>query len=112
MTLYDYLKLMETGDELTVFDTDYDIEVYFFNQCEDFWDEQIMKFAQVLEVKKILNHGVEVNFTEVINKNLDEIKKAGLFNYTDEESIVCCLDSVLAGNVSEEWMYQFVKILK
>lgn len=35
MTLYEYLKLMPDGDELTVWDADYEIETYFYGGNPD-----------------------------------------------------------------------------
>lgn len=40
MTLYDYLELMPDGEELTVWDKDYDIETYFYGGQPDKNDKE------------------------------------------------------------------------
>lgn len=116
MTLHDYLSFMEEGDELTVWDTDYITESYFYahKHAEDSWDNSMIELSKLLTVKKIDNHGgVEVNLSEVIENHLENLKKADLFAYKDIDTdyIMEDIDMILAGNVSESWLEKFVKAL-
>jgi hypothetical protein len=114
MKLYDYLNLMEDGEELTVWDTDYDIETYFYsgNDTEDSWDSSMEELSKLLTIKKIHTTGVEVNLSNVIEGKIAELEKANLFHYCNIESIMSDIDNILAGNVSEKWLEKFVEVLK
>lgn len=114
MTLYDYIK--QTDDfEITVFDKDYDIEIYFYkNDSEelDDWDKSMEKLSKLLTVERISNRGVIVNLSELIENKLENIKKSDLFYETAVDSIMDSIESIISGNVSEEWFEKFICCLK
>lgn len=113
MTLYDYIK--QTKDwEITVFDKDYDIEVYFYKNDDeelDSWDKSMEKLSKLLTIDNISKYGVTVNLAEVIEKHLEDLKKAELFIYCDIDSIMDDIEAIISGNISEKWMERFVNIL-
>ena len=113
MTLYDYIKQTEDW-EVTVFDKDYDIEIYFYKNDDeelDSWDKSMEKLSMLLTVDNISEYGVTVNLAEVIEKHLKDLKKAKLFIYCDIDSIMDDIESIISGNVSEKWMERFVNTL-
>ena len=113
MTLYDYLKLMPEGEELTVFDKDYDMETYFYGgKPNDKWDKAMFNLSKLLTIEEIRNNGVTVNLSKIIENRIEELSNANLFIRCDIDSIMDDIDNILAGNVSENWMDEFVSILK
>ena len=113
MTLYDYLNLMPEGEELTVWDKDYDMETYFYGgKPDDKWDKAMSDLSKLLTIEEIRNNGVTVNLSEMIENKLENLDKADLFIRCDIDSIMDNIDNILAGNVSENWMEQFVAALK
>lgn len=113
MKLYQYLNLMPEGEELTVWDREYDMETYFYGgKPNDKWDKALSDLSKLLTVTEIRNNGVTVNLSEVIENKLANLNKADLFIRCDIDSIMSDLDNILAGNVSENWMEQFVEALK
>lgn len=114
MKLYDYLKTLEEGTELTVWDTDYDIESYFYNdepEEDDDWQTSMLELAKLLDVTEIKKRGVIVNLSEVIEKKTNELKEADLFRKCTTDSIMNSMEGILAGYVSEEWFKKFVDVL-
>ena len=116
MTLHDYISLMPDGEELTVWDKDYDIEVYFYGgqpDMNDKWEIAIDELSHLLTIEKINSRGVTVNLSEVIKKHIGELEKADLFHdgCCDIDSIMESIESIISGNVSGEWMEKFVNIL-
>lgn len=112
MKLYEYLDLMPEGEELTVWDKDYDMETYFYGgEPEDEWDKAMSDLSKLLTVEEIKNNGVTVNLSEIIESKTDKLDKANLFIECDIDSIMDDIDNILAGNVSEEWMEEFVVAL-
>ena len=111
MKLYDYLKLMPEGNELTVWDKDYDIETYFYSDrpLDDRWGKSMWKLAEILDIIQINMNGVTVNLAEVIEKKLDEIST--LFVQCDIEDVMENIPNIFAGNVSEGWMERFINIM-
>lgn len=114
MTLYDYIK--QTKDwETTVFDKDYDIEVYFYKNDEDeeldSWDESMEKLSKLLTVDEISKNGVIVNLSELIESKMENLKEAELFRVVDIDLIMDDIEAIISGNVSEEWMEEFVTAL-
>ena len=111
MTLYEYLK--QTRDwEVTVWDKDYDIETYFYKtDGKDKWDKAMNDLAKLLTISQFNKDGLVVNLTEVIEKKIPQLKKADLFIKCTVAAIMECIDSVLAGNVSESWLEKFVEAL-
>ena len=114
MKLYDYLLLMEYGDELTVWDKEYDVEIYFYNDfdIEDSWSNSMMELSKLLTIDTIHPNGVTVNLSEIIENNIEELKKSNLFIRCNIDSIMYDIDNIISGNVSEKWMEKFVSILK
>ena len=112
MKLYDYLVTLEEGTELTVWDTDYDIESYFYNdEADDDWQTSMLELAKLLDVIEIKERGVVVNLSEVIENKIKELKEADLFIKCNIDSIMNDIQNILAGYVNEEWFKEFVEIL-
>ena len=116
MKLYDYLVTLEEGTELTVWDENYDIESYFYNDEpedeDDDWQTSMLDLAKLLDVTETKKCGVIVNLSEVIEKKLDELKEANLFRRCTTDSIMNDMENILSGYVSEEWFKKFVDVLK
>lgn len=114
MKLYDYLKKTEIGEEITVWDAEYDMEIYFYNakSTDDKWDKAMMKIAKVLNITKIYNSGVEVDLSKIIEKNIKKLISVGLFpNDTTLDGIMVNIDKIFAGYVSEKWFVEFADTL-
>lgn len=112
MKLYDYLSLMTKDDELTVWDKDYDIEIYFYNSYNndgDKWDEAIRELSKILTIVQIKRNGVIVDLADVIEKKIDKL--AGLFISCNIDNIMDDIPNIMAGYVSEKWMCEFIDIL-
>ena len=114
MKLYDYLLQIENGEEVTVWDKEYDIETYFYNDfdMDDSWDKSMSELSKLLTVEEIRPRGVVVNISEIIKEQIDDLKKAELFYKTDIDVIMYDMNSILSGNVSEKWMEKFINALK
>lgn len=112
MKLYDYLTTLEEGTELTVWDKEYDIESYFYNDEEDDdWQTSMLELAKLLDVTEVKERGVIVNLSDVIENKLNELKEANLFIRCTVDSIMNDMESILSGYVSEEWFKKFVDVL-
>ena len=112
MKLYDYLTTLEEGTELTIWDEDYDIESYFYNdEADDDWQTSMLELAKLLDVTEIKERGVIVNLSEVIEKKLNELKESNLFLRCTTNKIMGSMEGILAGGVSEEWFKEFVDVL-
>lgn len=112
MKLYDYLVTLEDGTELTVWDKEYDMETYFYNdEADDDWQTSMLELAKLLDVIEVKERGVVVNLSEVIEKKLNELKEADLFIKCNIDSIMNDIQNILAGYVSEEWFKEFVDVL-
>lgn len=114
MTLYEYLKTRNDGEEVTVFDIDYDIESYFYNDedPEDRWQTAMLELTKKLDVIKIHKNGVEVNLSEVIERNIEKLSEAGLFIICDVDAIMDDIMAILSGYVSEKWLEKFADTLE
>lgn len=113
MKLYEYLNSMPDGDELTVWDKEYDMETYFYSgKPSDRWDKAMSDLSKLLTVEETRSNGVVVNLSKVIESKIEKLKKAELFIRCDIDSIMYDIDNILAGYVSEEWMERFVGALK
>ena len=113
MKLYEYLSLMPEGEELTVWDKDYDMETYFYGgKPDDKWSEALLELSKLLTITEIRTGGVIVNLSEVIENNMDKLEKADLFTDYDIDIIMSEMERDIAGNVSESWMQKFVDALK
>lgn len=108
MTLYDILP--KNGDETTVHDKYYDIETYFYySDNGDAWDNAMMDLAKLLEVVETNPNGVIVDLSGLIESKIEKL--IDLFIDCDIDSIMDDIESILAGNVSEKWLVDFVKAL-
>ena len=67
--------------------------------------------AKLLTISRFSKDGLVVNLSEVIEKKLPQLEKADLFIKCKINPIMDCIDSVLAGNVSESWLEKFVEAL-
>lgn len=112
MKLYDYLTTLEEGTELTIWDEDYDIESYFYNdEADDDWQTSMFELAKLLDVTEIKERGIIVNLSEVIEKKLNELKESNLFLRCTTNKIMGSMEGILAGGVSDEWFKKFVDVL-
>lgn len=112
MKLYEYLDLMPDGEELTVWDKDYDMETYFYGgKPDDIWSKAIYDLSKLLTITEIRTGGVIVNLSEVIENNMDKLEEADLFTDYDIDIIMAEMERDIAGNVSESWMQKFVAAL-
>ena len=118
MTLYEYLLKLEEDLEVTVHDTVYDMEIYFYNDFdeEDSWDNSIKELSKLLTIEKIIRDtdtiDVTVNLSKVIENKINDLNKSGLFIRCNVDSIMYDIDNIIAGYVSENWMKRFVNVLK
>lgn len=112
MKLIDVINKHECGDEITVWDNTYDLELYFYkNDDQDEWDKAMNRIASALEVVEERDDGVVVDLCNLIEKHLLEFQKEKMFVYCKVDSIMNCIDSLFAGNVSETWINKFADIL-
>lgn len=112
MKLYDYLKLMPEGNELTIWDKDYDIETYFYSDkpdSDDRWGKSMWELAEILDIVQIDTNGVVVNLADVIKNNVYKLTE--LFESYNIDDIMADIPNILAGNVSENWMERFIDIM-
>lgn len=113
MKLYDYLKTLEEGTELTIWDEEYDIESYFYNdEADDDWQTSMLELAKLLEVTEIKERGVVVNLSELIESKIDSLKETDLFHKCTVDSVMSSIECIISGYVSEEWFKKFVDVLK
>ena len=111
MTLYEYLE-QTTDWEVTVWDKEYDLETYFYKtDGKNKWDKSMNDLAKLLTISRFSKDGLVVNLAEVIEKKIPQLKEADLFIKCKINPIMDCIDSVLAGNVSESWLEKFVEVL-
>ena len=113
MRLYDYIKQTEDW-ETTVFDRDYDVEVYFYKPDEEMssWDKSMENLSKLLVVDNVSKHGVTVNMAELFESKMENLREAKLFIRTDIDSIMDDINAIISGYVSENWMEKFVDALK
>lgn len=114
MTLYDFLP--RDGSEQTVIDKDYDIETYFYyTENGDKWDNAMMDLAKLLTVSEydplmVNDSPVTVDLSGLIDAHIGYLN--GLFIEADIDTIMDDMEAILAGNVSEKWLQEFVSILE
>lgn len=112
MKLYEYLSLMPEGEELTVWDKDYDMETYFYGgEPYNKWDKAMSDLSKLLTIEEIKNNGVTVNLSEIIENKSENLNKAHLFIECDIDSIMDDIDNIFVGNVSTDWLERFVAAL-
>ena len=110
MKLYEYLQ--KTRDwETTVFDKDYDVETYFYKENSTVWDKAMNNLAKLLTISSFGKDGLIVNLSEVIKKKMSVLEQTDLFHTYDIELIMYDINAILAGNVSAEWLAEFVDAL-
>ena len=119
MKLYELLE-ENPGEEITVWDENYDLECYFYggsinDKGNDEWDTAMYQLAKKLEV---INTAIKdnrtctvVNLSQIVENNLDELEKADLFVNCDIDDIMDNMANILSGNVSENWLTDFVEAL-
>ena len=116
MTLYDYLNLMEHGEEVSVTDRDYNIaNIYFYanHNPSDKFCVEINNLSKLFTITKILHGGtILVNFSEVIENKIEKLEEADLFVDCDIDSIMDSLEYVISGNVPDSWIKKFIEALK
>lgn len=113
MKLYDYLTTLEEGTELTVWDKEYNIESYFYNdEADDDWQTSMLKLAKLLDVTEIKERGAVVDISGIIEKKINELKESDLFRRCTVDSIMNDMENILAGYVNEGWFKKFVDVLK
>ena len=117
MTLYNFIKQYSYGiDELTVWDIDYDIAIYFYSDIlnpNNSWDKSMAVLAKKLTVKEVRmdRGGVAVNLSQLIERNLNKPVMAQLFNRVNTDAIMYDMTNIMAGYVGEKWMETFVNSL-
>lgn len=112
MKLFDYMKLVPDGEEITVFDKEYDVETYFYGGCDTGWQDLMLSLADLLKVTKITSSGITVNLSDVIEKHIDKLEKEDLFEDYDIDTIMSEMNNIISGAVSESWMKRFIECLK
>ena len=112
MTLYDYITLMPEGEELTVWDSEYDVEVYFYGGVpDDRWSKAMSDLSKLLTITGIRNEGVIVNLSEVIEKHIDKLTALEVFESCDTDIVMDNIEYVLAGNVDDNTFERIVNAL-
>lgn len=114
MKLFEYLAMTEEDAEITITDKEYDTETYIYNsKPSDKWDELIIELEKMVSVVEVKSWGtVVVDFTKLLESKIDKITKSGLFGSNDIEDLVCTMDGIISGNVSEKWLEKFIETLK
>jgi hypothetical protein len=115
MTLYDYIK-KSTDWEITVWDDVYDVEVYFYKPDDynklDLWDKAMVELSKLLTISTFNNDGVSVNLSSLIEKHLTILKEKEIFTpISDIDEIMFEINSIISGNVTDKWMWDFVSVL-
>ena len=113
MTLFEYILSTPEDEEITVWDSVYDMETYFYNQENDAWDKAMLDLAKKLNVVEITSNGVTVDLYDLISRNIDNIRDSALFYDPDldVDEVMDDMENILAGNVSEFWFEAFVSCL-
>ena len=122
MKLFKYITEHPDIEEFTVWDKDYDIEIYFgqpnFNLTpydEGYlWDTALHMITQVLTVSDPNDTAcVTVNLSELIERAVKNEKKLSeLFYSIDIDDIMDDIENIFAGYVSDKWMYEFASCLQ
>ena len=115
MTLYDYIN-KSTDWEITVWDDIYDVEVYFYKPDDynnlDLWDKSMVELSKLLEIVEVSSSGVTVKLSKLIEDNINKINSNDFFmSEMDLDDIMDCMNSIISGNVSDKWMWDFVSVL-
>lgn len=120
MNLLEYMQQHEE-EEITVLDDVYDMETYFDfsdKDSKDDWDKAMDKIAEHLEIVEEMtdrepheNPCVVVNMTEVMEKALESGLMDDLFISKNIDDVMCDMQNILAGYVSEKWLVDFADAL-
>ena len=115
MNLYEYIKNSKSW-EVTVWDDDYDVEVYFYKPDDynnlDLWDKSMVELSKLLTISEFNENGVSVNLSFLIEKHLRTLKEKEIFGFIyDINDIMDEMHSIISGNVSDKWMWDFVSVL-
>ena len=99
MKLYDYI-LKSMYDEVTVYDEDYDVEVYFYKhdyfEDLDRWDDAMDELAKMLTITSFHSNGaVSVNLSQLIESKMDNLKRDKLFKVYDIDFIMDNIDRII-----------------
>lgn len=118
MTLYEYISIYHFNDakfidEVTVFDRDYDVEVYFYRPSpnDDLFEKAKTLISKKLDVVGFCGRGVVVNLSDVIERNLDNGVFEELFIHNDVDSIMDDIENIFSGYVSDQWLMDFANSL-
>lgn len=112
MKLGEYIRKTVYGTEITVWDKDYDIEVYFDNYGHDTWAKAMMSFADKLNIVEFGKNGVVVDMYDLIERNIKNPVFKDLFIVVTVDAIMDDMENILAGCVSEEWLKEFAEALE
>lgn len=120
MNLLEFMKQCEEGEEIIVFDKDYEIEIYFYGgkytDKVDNWEKSMNKIAECLTVIEELTDRdrltVVVNLSEILEKSLESGTMDELFYSKNIDVVMSEMDIILAGNVSEKWLADFAESLQ
>ena len=89
------------------------METYFYGgKPHDKCDKSIYDLSKLLTIEEIKRNGVVVNLSEIIEKNVANLKKSELLIRYDIDLIMDDMESIISVNVSETWMEQFVSALR
>lgn len=115
MTLYEFMLTHQDIYELTVWDKDYDMEIYFYPDCINSsvkWDKAMCEIAKKLTViDESKDECITVNLSEVVERSLNgELRN--LFCYNDIDCIMMEMGGIFAGYATEKWMVDFARSLK
>lgn len=117
ITLYDYMTEHPEIEEFTVYDKDYDIEIYFYSDIlneDNSWDDNMVMISDCLIVTDSKGDKVWVDLADTIERSIKAEKRkfSKLFCSLDIDDIMDDIESIFAGNVSEEWLTQFAMYLR
>lgn len=123
MTLKEYIASRPDNEdyaEFTVFDKDYDVEVYFYHpDMTEPWDIAMDRIASKLSVieytEEDLMHNnpqVTVDLSDLIERNINNGTFEKLFIRNTVDDIMNDIHAIFAGHVSEEWLTEFADSLK
>lgn len=119
MTLKDFVCARPEEDEFTVYDKDYDTEVYFYHpDMNEKWDiamDEIAGLLTVVDYKEATekdNPCATVDLSGLIERNIDNGVFKDLFIHNDIDAIMDDIMNIFAGYVSEEWLTDFAESLR
>lgn len=113
MKLSDYINLTEDGFEVSIFDKKYGlIDDFYDDRNEKPWTQAKNDLLDLVTITRIYTYGLEVDLSDLIEKNLDKMKAANLFDRYDMKDIMMGIWHVLNGNVPDEWLQKFVECLR